>query len=102
MKVAVGNRHTSAAMSDIDKTVVVVLVVVSVARHVNVVDPDIVGDLDANCVTNISDDLRDFEVAEDDVVLLVYAKTNTIEGYRSSVVEWKQVSNRTNRILEDQ
>jgi hypothetical protein len=52
VQVRVGNGHSVAAVSDIEETIIVVLVVVAVRGEVERVDPDAVGSLDTNGVTS--------------------------------------------------
>ena len=67
-------------MGDVKETVVVVLVVVQIARKIDMVDPDVVRCLNANGITNVRKDLRDLDVADDDVGLLKDTETNAVES----------------------
>jgi hypothetical protein len=55
MEVRVGNRDGVGAVRDVEETVVVVLVMITVGREVNVVDPDAVRGLDAKSVTSLGE-----------------------------------------------
>jgi hypothetical protein len=59
MQVRVGDRDGIAAMGDVEQTIVVVLVVVTVRRELDRVDPDTVRSLDGDVVTSIGKDLAD-------------------------------------------
>lgn len=39
-----------------------------VAQNIDVIDPDVVGLLDSDSVTGLSEDLADFQVPDDDVL----------------------------------
>jgi hypothetical protein len=54
--------------------------VVPVRREVDVVNPDLRSRLDTESVTNISDDLGDLDVADDNIALVKHTQTNTVEG----------------------
>ena len=74
--VAVGDGNPLAGMRDVDETVVVVLAGVEVARNVHMVDPDVLGGLDANAIAVVGLDFGDLEVAHDDVGHLVDVETD--------------------------
>ena len=57
-----------------------VLAVVEIARQVDMVNPNLRRLLDTEGVTSACLDLRDLEVADDDVRLLVDTETNTLQG----------------------
>jgi hypothetical protein len=57
-----------------------VLAVVEITRQVDMVNPNLRRLLDAKGITNAGLDLRDLEVADDDVRLLVDTETNTLQG----------------------
>lgn len=61
-------------------TIVKVLVVVPIRAKVDVVNPDLARSLDADVITR-SQDLRDLEVTDDNVIRVQYSETNTSEGY---------------------
>jgi hypothetical protein len=79
VEVGVGDSNVLATVSDINETIVVVLVVSSVTGDIDVIDPDIVSLLDTDGVTSISKDLANLQVPDDDVVLLKDTKTDTNE-----------------------
>lgn len=68
-------------MSHIDQAVIVVLVVVQVAGQVNVVDPDVLGRLNGDSITVVSEDLADLQVPHNDVGLPVDGQTDARESY---------------------
>ena len=74
--VAVGDGNPLAGMRDVDETVVVVLAGVEVARNVHMVDPDVLGGLDANAIAVVGRDFGDLQVAHDDVGHLVDVETD--------------------------
>lgn len=80
VQVAVADGDVVRAVGDVEKTVVVVLVVVHVGRQVKVVEPDVAGGLDGEGVAGISEDLADLDVADDDVGRLLDAKADTLQG----------------------
>jgi len=84
VETAVGDGDAGAAVRDVDKAVVVVLVVAHVARDVDVVDPDAVGGLDTDGVSSAREDLGDFDVANNDVGLLVHAEAHTVKSYNTT------------------
>lgn len=69
--VAVGDGDEVSRVGEVDQSIVVVLVVVTVGGEVDVVDPNIGGFLDANGITILSKNLGDTNVADDDVGLFL-------------------------------
>lgn len=57
-----------------------VLVVVPVAREVEVVDPDLVSRLNPESITNTGEDFGNLHIANDDVALLEDTETNAVQG----------------------
>ena len=66
VEVGVGNGDIVNSVSNIEKTIIVVLVVVLVGAQVEVVNPDITGRLDGNRIS--ANDLGDGQVANDDIL----------------------------------
>lgn len=79
VEVVVGEGDKVRGVGDVKEAVIEVLVVVPVGRQVAVVDPDVLGGLDADGVTVVSEDLGDLHVADDDVVGLVDVEANTLD-----------------------
>lgn len=73
--VAVGDCDEVCGVGEINQAVVVVLVMVPVGRDINMVDPDVGGELDSNGITVCSKNLLDRQVPDDDVLLALH-KTN--------------------------
>lgn len=69
-------------MREIHQTVVKVLVVTSHGREITVINPDIGGLLDRDCITISCFDFGNLHVSNDDVLLSVDRKTNTGKGFR--------------------
>jgi hypothetical protein len=65
------DRHVVSAVGEVGKTVVVVLAVLKVGGKVAVVDPDVLGLLDANGIALALGDLADGQVLDDDVLGLL-------------------------------
>ena len=63
--------HVISAVGEVGKTVVVVLAVLKVGGKVAVVDPDVLGLLDANGIALALGDLADGQVLDDDVLGLL-------------------------------
>jgi hypothetical protein len=72
--------HAVRAVRDVEKSVVVVLVVVPVRREVEVVDPHLGCLLDADGIAGVGEDLGDLEVANDDVLDLEHPDADTDEA----------------------
>lgn len=68
-------------MSYINQAIVVVLIVAQVAGQINMVDPDVLGCLNSDCVAVVSKDLADLQVSHNDVGLSVNGQTDTSECY---------------------
>lgn len=68
-------------MGDVQKTVVVVLVVVHVGEELNVVDPDVGGELKTDSITGAGENLGDLDVADDDVALLVDSESDSDQSW---------------------
>jgi len=66
-------------VGDVEKAVVVVFVVVAVRGEVDVVDPDVLGDLDGDGVA--ADDFGYGEVAEDDVLYVFDGEGEIVEDF---------------------
>jgi hypothetical protein len=48
--VAIGDGDIVSSMSEIGQTIIVILIVASVGRHIDMIDPDVGGLLDTNSV----------------------------------------------------
>lgn len=51
------------------------------------IDPNLLGSLDADCITSRGQDLGDLDVSEDNIVHAQRAETNTVESF-----DWFKVS----------
>lgn len=80
MDIAVGDSDPVRSMRDVDKAIVVILVVVDVGRYINMVNPDVGRCLNADRVAISSQNLGDLQVLDDDVLGLVDVQTHTSEG----------------------
>jgi len=80
MDVAVRHGDERRAVCEVNKPVVVVLVVILVARHVDVVDSNVVGVLHCERVSVVCKDFGDLDVANDDVRSVLYAQANADKG----------------------
>jgi hypothetical protein len=67
MDVAVGNRDIISGVGQINQTIIVVLVMISIRGHVHVVDPYVGGKLDTDGIAVVSKDLGDGNVADDNI-----------------------------------
>lgn len=76
----VGDGDEVGGVGDVEETIVEVLAVVLVGGEIAVVDPDVLGSLDADGVTAAGLDVLDDQVADNDVGLLVDVQTDTVEG----------------------
>ena len=102
VQIGVGHGHAGAAVRDVKETIVaaiclyelrrprksaqkrlLVLVMVSVGREVQVVDPNIACRLDTNGITRIGQDLADLDVPDDDVRHFEDTDANTDESLRA-------------------
>lgn len=77
MDVAIGESDIVTTMGNIKETIVVVLVVIQVAREVDVVNPDVRRRLYANRVANIGKNLGDSNVSDNDVALVLDVEADT-------------------------
>ncbi len=75
----VGEGDEVGAVGDVKQAVVEVLVLVPVGGQVAVVDPDVLGRLDADSVAVRGGDLEDLHVAQDDVVGLVDVEADALD-----------------------
>jgi hypothetical protein len=76
MEVGIRDGDPVSSVGQIDQTIIEVLVVASNSREITMVNPDISGLLDGNCVTVVSFNLGDLHVADNDVLLSVDGQTN--------------------------
>ena len=96
VEVAVRDGDTSASVGDIKKsftwlisqiqsfsqsilTVIEVLIVIQVGAEVNVINPDLLGCLDADVISR-GQTFGDLEVADDDIARVEDTETDTSEG----------------------
>lgn len=68
VEVAVGNSNPVRSLGDVKEAVVVVLASVEVAGQIAVVDPDVGGALQADSITVRSWDLRDLQIAHNNIL----------------------------------
>lgn len=69
--IGVGNGDVVRSMGDVNEAIVVVLVVVTVGRDIDVIDPDVRGVLDSNGITVLCENLLDKNVTDDNILLLL-------------------------------
>jgi hypothetical protein len=81
VEVAVRNSHLVGTMSDIEKAIIKVFVMVAVAGKINMINPDLRSFLNANGITSLSKDLGDDKVTDDNVLFLINAEANTLESF---------------------
>jgi hypothetical protein len=80
VEVGASDGDSVRAVGDVEETIIVVLVVVTVAGEVDVVNPDLRSLLDADSITGLSKDLRDDDVTDDDVFGLNNTKADTVQS----------------------
>ena len=80
MKVRVRDGNAVDAVSEVEQAIIVILVMVEVAGEIDMVDPNVVGRLDGNGITNVREDLRDLDVANDHVGLFKNTETDAVES----------------------
>jgi hypothetical protein len=81
MKNAVGDSDSVGSMGNIKKAVVKVLAVISITGKVYMVDPDVGGVLDADCISDRRRNLLDDEVPDNDILDLVDLKADTLKSF---------------------
>jgi hypothetical protein len=81
VEIRVGHSHKISRMSQIEKSIVVVLSVTHIRRQVQVIKPDVLRDLHPNRVTAY--DISNREVADDDVFGTLDAQPNALESCAS-------------------
>ena len=79
VEVSVGDGDPVGGVSDIAKTIVVVLAMVHVAGKVHVVDPNVGGCLDADSIASVCEDLGHGQVADNDVGDVLDVQADTLE-----------------------
>jgi hypothetical protein len=77
---SVGDGHPLGSVSNIKKTIVVVLAVVKIGRQIKMITPDILRCLDTNGITVGGKDFAALEVAENNVLDLVDEETNVLQS----------------------
>jgi hypothetical protein len=80
VEVRVRDGDASATVSNIQKTIVVVLIVIPVTPELDVVNPNLRGGLNADSIACVSENLVDLQVTDDDVLLVQNAEPDTGEG----------------------
>jgi len=76
----VGDRNPLRSVSNIKKTIVVVLAVVKIGRQIKVITPDILRSLDTNGITVGGKNLAALEVAENNVLNLVDVEADVLQS----------------------
>lgn len=81
MEISVGNGHIVGSMRQVDKSIVLILVHVSVSREIDVVYPDIGRFLNGNTIPIFSQYLADLQVSDNDVLLSVDCEADAGECF---------------------
>jgi hypothetical protein len=81
VKNAARHGNLISSVGDVEKAIVVVLVMVLVGRQIDVVDPNLRGLLNADSISCLSKNLANFNVTDDDIGLLEHTKSNTLKSW---------------------
>jgi hypothetical protein len=76
----VGDCNPFRSVSNIKKTIIVILAVIKIRRQIKMITPDILGCLDTNSIAIGSKDLATLEVAKNDILNLVDEETDVLQS----------------------